>query len=116
MTSVTSYLSSMFWNEYIWLPPSVTWDSFSQSQAVNSSTVYPDQFAQFSHLLYPLPMALVVIVLRWMVEKLVFKQVGIRMGIKHNKRPYPEQNTILEKAFRRLKSPGPKDMKIISGD
>jgi len=116
MTSATSFLSSMFWNDDFWLPPSVTWDSFSESQALNSTTVHPDQFAQFSDLLYPLPMALVVIMVKWVVERGVFKQVGIRLGLKDHKRPYPVQNTTMEKTFNRIKTLRPEDLKQISQD
>lgn len=55
--------SDSFWSEYIWLPPNTTW-----------ADIAPDsnkeiQHADHRHLLYPLPMALVMLVLRFFIEK-----------------------------------------------
>lgn len=52
-----------FWSEHIWLPPNTTWADIApgSSKEIN----HPDP----SHLLYPLPMALVMLVLRYLFEK-----------------------------------------------
>ena len=116
MTFLSSSISGWFWNEDIWLPPKVTWNSFNHPHTVNTRTFNPEQFAQFSDLWYPVPMAFIVIILRWVVERGIFKPVGIRLGLKDHKRLYPVQNTILEKAFRRLQSLSPEDLKSLSQD
>eukprot|EP00092_Neocalanus_flemingeri_P018364 GFUD01019873.1.p1 GENE.GFUD01019873.1~~GFUD01019873.1.p1 ORF type:complete len:369 (-),score=76.95 GFUD01019873.1:446-1552(-) len=116
MTSVISSISGWFWNEDLWLPPRVTWDSFKHPQTVNTTTLYPEQFAQFTDLWYPVPMAFIVIGLRWLVERWIFKPVGIKMGLKDHKRPFPVQNTILETTFRRSKTLSQEDLKKVSND
>ena len=87
-----------------------------EPQTVSNSTIYPEEFAQFSDLWYPLPMALVMVMLRLAVEKGVFKHVGIRLGLKDHKRPYPVQNAVLEKAFKRKRSLVSEDLKLVSQD
>jgi hypothetical protein len=54
-----------FWSEYIWLPPNTTW----QDIAPESSTEI--QHPDYRHLFYPLPMALVMLYLRYVLEKWV---------------------------------------------
>lgn len=56
-------ISETFWSEYIWLPPNTTWADI----APDSSNVI--HHADHKHLLYPLPMALVILVLRYFLEK-----------------------------------------------
>jgi len=116
MSSLMSSLSSLFWNDDIWLPPGVSWSSMQQPQTVNNTTIYPEQFAQFSHLWYPLPMALVMLMLRLLVERGVFKHIGTRLGLKDHKRAYPAENIILEKEFRRNQLLSSEDLISISKD
>lgn len=52
-----------FWSENIWLPPNTTWADIAPD--VNSKI----QHADHRHLLYPLPMALVMLLLRYFFEK-----------------------------------------------
>ena len=63
-----------FWNEDIWLPPNVTWDSFSGDE----------RFAQFSHLYYPIPAAFLVIAVRMVIERNIFRPLGLFLGLKHH--------------------------------
>ena len=87
-----------------------------EAQTVGNSTIYPEEFAQFSELWYPLPMALVMVLLRLAVDKGVFKHIGMRLGLKDHKRPYPVQNAVLEKAFKRKRSVGSEDLRLVSQD
>ena len=66
--------SHSFWNEDIWLPPNVTWDSFSGDE----------KFAQFSHLYYPIPAAFLVIAVRMVIERNIFRPLGLFLGLKHH--------------------------------
>ena len=65
MERVLKVASDWFWNEDIWLPPGHTWASFQETQVTNNNTVLvePEEFAQFSDLLYPLPLSLLLILL-----------------------------------------------------
>ena len=63
-----------FWNEDVWLPSNVTWDLFSGD----------GRFAQFSHLYYPIPAALAVIAIRMIIERHIFRPLGLFLGLKHS--------------------------------
>ena len=67
-------LTSSFWSEEIWLPPNVTWDTFA----------HDDKFGQFEHLYYPIPAAMVVIVIRMIIERNIFRPLGLYLGLKHS--------------------------------
>lgn len=54
-----------FWNEDVWLPPNTTWEDLAPGP--DKAVVYND----YRHLLYPLPLALVLIVLRRTLEEWV---------------------------------------------
>ena len=116
-----------FWSPRVWLPPNVTWESFAQEQLVDDVLVLPGHYARspesshfsflhwnlmllipcsrFWDLLYPLPLCLAMFVLRSLVERGVFKPLGLRLGIKNKKRRTPEENIILERAFRQASKP-----------
>jgi ceramide synthetase len=116
MSSILSSLSSLFWTPDIWLPPGLTWDTLQQPHQVNNTTIYPDMFAQFGDLCYPLPLALLMLLARGLVERGIFKHIGIKLGLKDNKRAYPTKNTILEKAFKINPSLHGEDLTLISQD
>lgn len=61
---VSDGLTKWFWNEDIWLPPNVTWSDLETSMSREGVT-----FAKFTDLWYPIPAALVVILIRFLVEK-----------------------------------------------
>lgn len=53
----------LFWCEDVWLPPNTTWADLAPN-------AMPDvQHTDYRDLLYPLPMALVMLVLRYVLEK-----------------------------------------------
>jgi len=100
MAALAQDVSTWFWNPDVWLPPNVTWDSFHQEQVIKEKVVIePKDFARFSDLWYPLPCALVVMLIRFLVENFVFKPIGIRLGLKDRKRRPPPHNDVLEEAF-----------------
>lgn len=57
------YLLDKFWNEDVWLPPNTTWDDIRPGP--DNVVTYNDH----SHLLYPIPLAFVLIALRHVLEK-----------------------------------------------
>ena len=86
------YFSPVFdelWSPDIWLPPNITWQHFDSR---------PD-YAQFYHLLYPLPMALAMLVLRLCLDRAVLRPAGRMLGISDKQRRMPDHNTVLESAF-----------------
>lgn len=61
-----------FWTGDVWLPPNITWQYFEDD----------DRFAQFHHLGLPIPMALVLIMVRMAVQQKIFRPLGISLGLK----------------------------------
>ena len=88
-----------FWDPDIWLPPNVTWESFDTSQVVKEAVIQPGQFARFGDLWYPIPLAVVVMAVRHVVERFLFKPLGVKLGLKDRARRGPVDQPILEKAF-----------------
>jgi len=82
-------LSQAFWSPSIWLPPNITWSDFDSR---------PD-YAQFHHLLVPFPLALLLILLRILLERGIFRPLGSWLGIPNTPRHKPETNPVLETAF-----------------
>lgn len=50
-----------FWSPDVWLPPNITWADLEPNDKI--------QYANYRHLLIPLPMALVLLLLRHVTEK-----------------------------------------------
>ncbi|GBN05727.1 hypothetical protein AVEN_82647-1 [Araneus ventricosus] len=83
-------INTWFWNDYVWLPPNVTWEDLSNTGTVN--------YAQFSDLYYAFKVALALLVVRYFLEQFLFAPVGRYLGLKP--RVVREtDNVILEKAF-----------------
>ena len=55
-------LADIIWQEKIWLPPNSTW----------SDVDHPDR-AQFKHLAYPIPLAFLMMVLRFFLDRLLYR-------------------------------------------
>lgn len=54
-----------FWSTSIWLPPNVTWNDLAPGS--RSDVIH----ANYKDLVWPLPMACVVLLLRYTLERLV---------------------------------------------
>ena len=100
MAGLVHGAAQWFWDPDIWLPPNVTWESFDTTQVVKEGDVIqPGEFARFGDLWYPIPLAVVVMAVRQVVEKFLFKPLGVRLGLKDRARRGPVEKPILEKAF-----------------
>ena len=100
MAGLVHGAAQWFWDPDIWLPPNVTWESFDTTQVVKEGDVIqPGEFARFGDLWYPIPLAVVVMAVRQVVEKFLFKPLGVRLGLKDRARKGPVEKPILEKAF-----------------
>jgi len=87
MTSI----STAFWSPSIWLPPNITWKDFESRP----------ESAQFHHLLLPLPGALLLVLLRMILEQRVFRPLGSWLGISGSRRwKSCEQQPVLEAAWK----------------
>ena len=115
---VFNKISEWFWNEDIWLPPGYNWNSFKTVQLTNSSNVRvePTQFAQFGDLLYPIPFSMILIFLRFLVTKHVFRPMATMLGLRSRLQQCPpSENALLESAYRSSKSAlSQQDLKTLS--
>ena len=57
-----STLSGLFWHQGVWLPPNSTWSDIERPGS-----------AQFSHLAFPLPLAFIMMVLRFFLERSLYR-------------------------------------------
>jgi len=67
-------LSAWFWNDQFWLPPNVTWSNLKSGDE--------DKSTYSSDLAYPLGLAWVILFVRKLVEKFVFRPLGQKLGLK----------------------------------
>ncbi|KAJ8950754.1 hypothetical protein NQ318_011247 [Aromia moschata] len=86
-----------FWSEYIWLPPNITWADIAPNASMDI------QHTDYRDLFFPLPMALIILGLRYLLEKYWFGPVGISLGIKDTRPKKAPENPVLEKAYAQSK-------------
>ncbi|XP_054267574.1 ceramide synthase 6-like [Macrosteles quadrilineatus] len=91
MVSIQTLLDK-FWDPDIWLPPNITWADLQSSDQI--------EYTHHKDLLYPIPMALLVFVIRYCFEKYCFIPIGTALGIKGSKPKRAVHNEILERAFK----------------
>ena len=117
MERVLKVASDWFWNEDIWLPPGHTWSSFQERQVTNNNTVLvePEEFAQFSDLLYPLPLSVLLVLLRMAVTRTVFRPLASRLGLRSraDKSRVPD-NALLETVHIRGRAPSHQELTKIA--
>lgn len=63
MFGILDYISKAFWNEDVWLPPNTTWADIAPGARHGVS------HANYKHLYYPLPMALIMLGIRYIFER-----------------------------------------------
>ncbi|CAB3220224.1 unnamed protein product [Arctia plantaginis] len=82
-----------FWDERIWLPPNTSWEDLAPGP--DKAVVYND----YRHLFYPLPLALVLLLLRRVLETYWFAPFGKSLGIKNTRPKKAPSNPKLENAY-----------------
>lgn len=91
-------LAEAFWSDDFWLPPNVTWADI----AANSTSHIT--FARFEDLYYPPAFAVVMLLLKFVVEKRLLRMLGIRLGLSEKRCQAPEPIPVLEAAFKPKKA------------
>ena len=89
MMNMLASVSESFWSPAIWLPPNITWARFDSEPG----------YAQFYDLAYPFPLAIVLIAVRFIVERAIFTPLGKSLKIKDTTYRNPEENSVLESAY-----------------
>ncbi|XP_050302101.1 ceramide synthase 6 [Anthonomus grandis grandis] len=97
MYSYYKTVMDTFWSPSIWLPPNTTWADIAPDSSKEI------QHADYRHLWFPLPMALVVLLIRYLFEKYWFAPVGVSIGIKSTRPKKAPSNEVLEKAYAQSK-------------
>lgn len=87
-----SRFSKWFWNEDIWLPPNITWEDIKKTDVI--------KYAQFNDLYYCLLIAVVLLIVRFTLERFIFTPIGVYFGLKPSRPKRAPENHLLEKAFR----------------
>ena len=115
---LASTLTEAFWQPSIWLPPNSTWSDIEMPRK-----------AQFGHLAYPLPMAFILMVVRFFLDRGLYRYlcshynttyshvssprpIGVALGVKDKKKRPPKPNAVLEAAFQC----GKMDLKSLCSD
>ena len=63
MSGILQVISNKFWSTDVWLPPNTTWADIAPGSR-------PDvRHADYRDLIWPLPLAVVIIILRHIIEK-----------------------------------------------
>lgn len=89
-------LLEKFWDPAIWLPPNITWADLKSHDQVG--------YTNHNDLLLTLPLAILVLAIRYGFETFCFTPLGLALGIKGNKVKKAVDNEILEKAFKHVKT------------
>ena len=77
--------------------------------------VEPEEFAQFYDLLYPLPLSLLLILLRMGVTRTVFRPLASRLGLRSRAdKPQLTDNALLEAVHTRRREPSHQELTKIS--
>jgi ceramide synthetase len=70
--SVFQSVMDKFWNPDVWLPPNVTWADLEPNDKIT--------YANHRHLVIPLPIAIALLALRFILERLVQIFLGKIVG------------------------------------
>jgi len=93
MTLGADRMGSLFWDEKFWLPANTTWKELETPDNQESD------FGRFGDLSYTFPLALVIICIRYLLERILFAPIGKLLGLKHNKTRTLVTNDVLEEVY-----------------
>ncbi|KAM7347698.1 ceramide synthase schlank [Cochliomyia hominivorax] len=88
-------LRSTFWSTDIWLPPNTTWADIAPGSR-------PDvNHSDYRDLIWPLPLALLVMLIRYSLERFWISPIGKSLGIKCTRSKKAPNIPLLEKAYEK---------------
>uniref|UniRef100_A0A6B2EE38 Protein transporter n=1 Tax=Phlebotomus kandelakii TaxID=1109342 RepID=A0A6B2EE38_9DIPT len=91
--NIVRRLCDIFWSEDVWLPPNITWADIAPGAR-------PDvTYADYRHLIYGIPLALVVLSIRYTLERFWLAPVGKSLGIKSSRPKRAANVPDLEEAY-----------------
>uniref|UniRef100_A0A1L8EBK0 Protein transporter n=1 Tax=Haematobia irritans TaxID=7368 RepID=A0A1L8EBK0_HAEIR len=88
-------LSELFWSPTVWLPPNVTWADIAPGSRDDV------QHADYKDLVWPLPLAAVIMLIRYSLERFWISPIGISLGIKGSRHKKAEKIQMLETMYEK---------------
>eukprot|EP00794_Sanderia_malayensis_P003171 gene3171-3641_t len=85
-------ISSLLWKEDFWLPAGFTWEDLKSSEAVRRP--------QIDELYIVLPVAILLLVVRFLFERFVARPLCQHIGIEDKPRKAPLPNVICERVYK----------------
>ncbi|XP_008317635.1 ceramide synthase 5-like [Cynoglossus semilaevis] len=104
---MTSSLYAWFWSESFWLPQNVSWADLEHPPP---GVEYP----RAGHILYALPMSVVVFILRLIFERLVAKPCAHILQIQEEAPRQVQSNAVLENLYKSRTSPDTRKLEALS--
>ncbi|KAF7236392.1 Ceramide synthase 4 [Varanus komodoensis] len=98
-------LNEWLWQHKFWLPPGITWEDMKETEEIR----YP----QPQHLLLCLPLALLLIALRFAFERNIAVPLSRKMGLREKAQRKALPNPVLE-VFYATHKKGPKEAELSS--
>lgn len=90
---VIQIIGKSFWSTDIWLPPNITWEDIAPGSRTDIN------HADYRDLIWPLPLALVIMLLRYSLERFWISPIGKSLGIKSTRSKKAANIPTLEKAY-----------------
>ncbi|KAL9878773.1 ceramide synthase 6 [Glossina fuscipes] len=91
--NVLQKVRETFWSTNVWLPPNTTWADIAPGS-------HPDvNHADYRDLVWPLPMALVVMLVRYALERFWIAPIGKSLGIRSSRSKKAANIPLLEQAY-----------------
>lgn len=84
-----------FWSTKVWLPPNTTWADIAPGSRADVN------HADYKDLIWPLPLALVMLVIRYVLERYWLSPIGKSLGIKSSRPKKASPNPLLENAYNK---------------
>ncbi|XP_055842170.1 ceramide synthase 6 [Episyrphus balteatus] len=92
---IVKIIGSTFWSTNIWLPPNVTWEDIAPGSR-------PDvHHADYRHLIWPLPLAVIVMLIRYTLERFWIAPIGKSIGIRSSRPKKASPNPVLQEAYEK---------------
>lgn len=102
MTTKSDY-NGGFWSESFWLPKGISWKDFKNTDS--------KEFGQPEELAMTIPLTLLIFCIRLLVENLIMKTIGRRLGVSDARPKPPAANKILDNAYKTgTKHPSPDEV------
>ncbi|XP_059224190.1 ceramide synthase 5 [Stomoxys calcitrans] len=105
---VLRQLSNTFWSPNVWLPPNVTWSDIAPGSRDDV------HHADYKDLIWPLPLAGIIMLIRYSVERFWISPIGKSLGIRSTRSKKAENIRPLEKLYEQSHRLDDKKIKLLA--